>query len=63
MARPLSYPEKALARLPAGTLKRIARALRPGEHQADFLRSTVQRELVIRERVMLETPSGGSASV
>lgn len=53
LPRPLAFPDKALARPPAGTLKRIEIVLRPGEHQAAFLRSAIERELQIRERVKL----------
>ena len=42
--------ERALARLPAGTLERIEAVLEDGEGQADFLRAAIERELRRRER-------------
>lgn len=48
--RPLAFGEKALARLPAGTLARVQAVLTEKERQADFIRAAVERELARRER-------------
>jgi len=42
--------EQIPARLPKGTLARIAAVLERGEKRADFLRTAVARELQRRER-------------
>jgi hypothetical protein len=50
MGRKQINEEQAPGRFPAGTLKRIAKTLKNGEKQADFIRAAVERELKRRER-------------
>jgi hypothetical protein len=50
MGRKMLYPDKIVAPLPAGTLSRIAAALKPGEDKTDLLREAVETELKKRER-------------
>ena len=50
MGRKLRYPDKIIAPLPAGSLARIAAALRPGEDKTDLLREAVEAELLKREK-------------
>ncbi len=50
MGRKQINDEAAVARFPAGTLKRIIASLKDGEVQADFLREAVERELRRREK-------------
>lgn len=42
--------EQMPARLPAGTIARIAAVLRPSESKSDFIREAVEAELRRRER-------------
>jgi len=50
MGRKMRYPDKIVAPLPAGSLARIAAALKPGEDKTDLLREAVEAELLKRER-------------
>lgn len=50
MGRKKINAEQAPARFPEGTLARIAEVLEDGENQADFIRTSVERELKRRER-------------
>jgi hypothetical protein len=50
MGRKRINEEQAPARLPAGTLDRIAAVLDEGENQSDFIRISIERELKRRER-------------
>jgi hypothetical protein len=49
--RPRINEDTAIARLPPGTLDRIADALENDEKLAEFLRAAVERELKRRERM------------
>lgn len=49
VGRKLLYPDKIIAPLPAGTLKRIEAALSEDEDKTDLLREAVERELTRRE--------------
>lgn len=42
--------EQMPARLPAGTMARIAAVLRPSESKSDFIRDAIENELRRRER-------------
>jgi len=55
MGRKMRYPDKIVAPLPAGSLDRIAAALRPGEDKTDLLRAAIEAELKRREA---EKPKG-----
>ena len=46
---PRSYPERFLARLPAGTLAQMTAALDPDELLADLVRGAIARELQRRK--------------
>lgn len=46
--------EQMPARLPAGTIARIAAVLRPSESKSDFIREAVEAELRRRERSKTE---------
>lgn len=48
--RKLLWPDKIVAPLKEGTLKRIVAVLLPSESKTDFLREAVERELSRRER-------------
>lgn len=48
--RKMLYPDKIIAPLPAGSLARIAAALKPGEDKTDLLREAVEAELLKREQ-------------
>jgi hypothetical protein len=48
--RPLQYPDKTIVRMPKGFLKRVNKALRPGEYQGDFMRIAVTAELEARRK-------------
>ena len=50
MGRKKINDEATNARFPAGTLRRIAAALKSGEGKADLIRAAVERELKRRER-------------
>lgn len=50
MGRRLQWPDKIVAPLPAGSLKRIEATLAEGEDKTDFLRASVEAELRRRER-------------
>lgn len=50
MGRKKINEEQTPARLPAGTLDRIAAALKEGENMADFIRISIEKELKRRER-------------
>jgi hypothetical protein len=43
-------PEQTVTRLPAGTLKRVKAALRPGESQMQFLARAIIKEIERSER-------------
>jgi hypothetical protein len=45
MGRKRIADETMMARLPAGTIGTVERALKPGEKQAEFLRIAIAREL------------------
>jgi hypothetical protein len=49
MGRKLRWPERVMAKLPAGTLERIAAVLEKGEERTAFLREAVEREIERRE--------------
>lgn len=46
--------EQMPARLPAGTIARIAAVLRPSESKSDFLREAVENELTRRSAIESE---------
>lgn len=48
MGRKRIWGERTVARLPDGTLARIAAALAPGESQTAFIARAVEHELVVR---------------
>lgn len=50
VGRPMLYPDKIIAPLPAGTLDRVKAVLAEGEDKTDLLREAVERELKRRER-------------
>lgn len=50
MGRKQINHEQTPARFPAGTLDRIDAVLEDGENLADFIRTSVERELKRRER-------------
>ena len=50
MGRKMLWPDKIIAPLKEGTLKRIAAVLLPSESKTDFLREAVENELRRRER-------------
>lgn len=50
VGRPLLWPDKIVAPLPAGSKARINAVLHQGEDKTDFLRAAVERELQRRER-------------
>lgn len=50
MGRKMLYPDKIVAPLPAGSLKRVEAVLKPSEDKTDFLREAVEAELKRRER-------------
>ncbi len=49
VGRKLLYPDKIIAPLPAGSLKRIEAVLQEGEDKTDLLRAAVEAELKRRE--------------
>lgn len=49
LGRPMMYPNKTIARLPKGSLRRIDRVLKPGESQSEFVREAIEKELQARE--------------
>lgn len=56
MGRKMLWPDKIIAPLKAGTLDRIAAALRPSESKTDFLRAAVEAELKRREAEPAKPP-------
>lgn len=50
VGRPKINEEQTPARLPAGTLARIAKVLQEGEGRSDFIRQAIESELKRRER-------------
>ena len=56
MGRKMLYPDKIIAPLPEGSLKRIVAALSPGEDKTDLLRDAVEAELKRRERTKPKKP-------
>lgn len=53
VGRPLLWPDKIVAPLPAGSKARINAVLHQGEDKTDFLRTAVERELQRRESTNL----------
>jgi len=49
VGRKMLWPDKIIAPLPAGSLRRIEAALREGEVKTDLIREAVERELERRE--------------
>lgn len=54
MGRKMLWPDKIVAPLKAGSLERIAAALRPSESKTDFLREAVENELTRRSAIERE---------
>jgi hypothetical protein len=50
MGRPRLWHEQTVARLPAGAMKRIKAALRPGESQMQFIARAIMAAVERRER-------------
>ena len=57
MGRKMLWPDKIIAPLPEGSLRRIAAVLVDGEDKTDFLRQAVEAELKRRERAKPSKPS------
>ncbi len=61
MGRKMRYPDKIIAPLPAGSLKRIEAVLAEDEDKTDLLREAVERELKRREQSPSRKPSPPSS--
>jgi hypothetical protein len=56
MGRKLRWPERVMAKLPAGTLARIAVVLEKGEERTAFLRESIEREIERRQMAAKREP-------
>lgn len=61
MGRKMRYPDKIIAPLPAGWIKRIEAVLTEEEDKTDLLREAVERELKRREEDPSRKPSPPSS--